>query len=272
MADFGLTDEYGLSRNNTLIVLNIPSENKAFVFRIKERVNAKQEKFFYGPLPIAANQTFATYSGGSSTAPAAGVFPALSYTPLSSAMQFPAPTVSGTTLNTYDPSDIWYTPYDYRDTLFEVKQIVTPKFMRIAVSVPTGQNQSLFQKGKVPGGVSLFPASFGFQRGVYSVFQIPYIHYGWLYGNDTNLSTYTSVTFIYGEYKIEIPKNPSLIFDAINNLVPARHTSLPIQVYSSNLTDAFVKTYGIEGFDIFSLDQRAQATAQYASLLQEALV
>ena len=272
MPDYRLVDQWGLSKNNTYLVIDLPAYDSALVFRVRQRVNTGYEKFIYGQLPITSGETFSSYTSGTTSAPGTGIFPSLSYTALNQAMQFPAPTVNGAQLNTFDTTDIWYQQYDTSETLFEVKQYLTPSWLRVAVSIPSGTGQSGFQQNKVQGGVNTYNSAFGFARGSLDIFHIPTVHYGYLYGNDTNLVVDTKVTFVYGEYTVQIPSDPNVIFDAIQGNIPARHTTLPMQTPNQQFANALGQDYGsgFQGFPIFPNNQagRKQAIQAYMPFLR----
>jgi hypothetical protein len=250
------TDEYEICHENTFITVFIPATSKAFVFRVKSRINRGYERFHYGPLPLTSGTTLPTYEGGSASVPANGVIPARAYT--KDGLVFP------TTLSVFDENDMWYLPTEDRDRLFHVIQYVTPAFLRIDVQIPTGVTQGRFQKDRVTTGVD---KDFGFSRGVYEIVHLPGIRYGYRYGNDTNVPLFTSVKFVYGEYVIEIPRNSSLIFDTIVKRVPSYWITLPINYTDPSITRALTETYGIEGFPVYRQDERDRAIREYESLL-----
>ena len=254
-----VTDALGLTLENENLVAFIPSTSKAFVFRVKSRVNRRYEVINYGPLPLASGTTLPTFDGGSVSVPADGVIPARAYT---GGLMFP---MSGA----FDSSDMWYTPEDYRDRLFHVIQYVTPAFLRMDVQIPTAVTQGRFQKDKIVTGVD---KDFGFSRGVYETVHIPKVHYGYRYGNDTNVPLYTFVKFMYAEYVVETPKNSSLIFDILTRRVPSCWISLPINIMDPVVEGALMETYGITGFPVYRMDEREKAIREYDVLLKEVKV
>jgi hypothetical protein len=252
----GVTDALGLTIENENLVAFIPSTSKAFVFRVKSRVNRRYEQLNYGGLPLTSGTTLPTFEGGSVSVPADGVIPARAYT---TGLMFP---MSGA----FDSTDMWYTPEDYRDRLFHVIQHVTPAFLRVDVQIPIAVTQGRFQKDKIVTGVD---KDFGFARGSYEIVHLPKVHYGYRYGNDTNVPLYTFVKFIYGEYIIETPKNSSLIFDILTHRIPSHWITLPINIMDATVERALTEVYGITGFPLYRQDMRETAIREYDALLKE---
>jgi len=97
----------------------------------------------------------------------------------------------------------------------------------------------------------------------------PKLHVGYRYANDTNVDVRTSVEFIYGEYVVEIPKSAELIFDILTKRVESYWISLPIATMDPTIVSALTETYGTLGFPLFRLDQKDEAIAEYAKILEE---
>lgn len=246
---------YRILEENSLLTVYLPPENKAFVFRVKSIANKNRFEINYGPIPLPAGTSLPTFEAGSVSVPAYGVLPGRSYTP--TGISFPL-------AGAYDSGDMWYIPEDYRDRLFHVIQRVTPSFLRIDLQIPKGVTQGRFQKDKVVIGVD---ADFGFARGVYETIHLPKIRYGYRYANDSNPSVYTFVKFIYGEYVVEIPRNPELIFDVLTKRTPSYWITLPVNVMDPAIQSALIDTYGITGFTVHSFDNRSVAIREYSDLL-----
>jgi hypothetical protein len=242
-----------LLKPNSYLVLYIPPSNRALVFRVKSVQPFPQ--FCYGPIPIKSGETLTSYDGGTVTAPADGVIPARSYT---SPKTFP---LSGA----YDPSDMWYYPSEESERLYHVFQQVTPGFLRVDVQIPMGSVQTRFQRGRVITGVD---RDFGFARGGLETFHLPKLHYGFRYGNDTNLNLRTSVEFLYGEYVVETPRDAELIFNILQRKVPAYWYDLPIVSYDPDIKSSLLDSYGFEGFLLYRLDEKDKALADYAKGLE----
>jgi len=253
--DGRIVDSYGLVLEGEYLTVFIPATSRAFVFRVKSRVNRGYEVIDYGPLPLSAGASLPTFDGGSVTVPSDGVIPARAYT---EGLSFPLE-------EAFDRSDMWYTPEDYRDRLFHVIQYVTPAFLRVDVQIPTAVTQGRFQKDKVVTGVS---KPFGFARGFYEIVHLPKVHYGYRYGNETNVDLRTFVKFVYAEYVVETPRSSSLIFDVLTRRLPSKWVSLPVNIMDATVERALIDVYGVTGFPLYRLDERDRALREYDALLR----
>lgn len=249
-----------LVQENELLTIFIPATQMAFVFRVRARVNMGFERFHYGPLPIPAGTPLASYLGGLVTAPADGVMPAMSFTPIG--LSFPMRGV-------YDETDMWYVPEDYRDRLFHVILEVTPAWLRCDLQIPKGVPQNRFQRDKIITGLEM---NMGFARGRMETVHIPKIHYGYRFGNDTNVAVRTAATFTYAEYIVEIPKDEELVFNVLTRRAPSRWITLPVNNYDTAIRSALLEVYGFEGFPLYPATGRERALREYRSLLAQARV
>lgn len=248
-------DKYGLLDENEFLTVYIPAINRALIYRVISKVNKNFEIFNYGLLPISSGDSLYSYDGGTASAPADGCLAGRSYT---DDLQFP---LSGA----YDSNDMWYLPEDYKDEIFHVIQKITPSWIRIDVRIPTGISQLRFQRDKVFLGID---RDFGFSRGTFETIHIPRIHYGYRYGNDTNLPVYVSVKFIYGEYKIELVKDANLAFDILSRKISSKWVTLPIYQFDPNIGNAFNIIYnGFDGYPIYPINMREAAIASYNRIL-----
>jgi hypothetical protein len=248
------------------LTLFVPALEGALVFRVKSRVNRGYEVIDYGPLPIRAGDTLPTYEGTSATVPADGVLPARAY--IRDGIQFP-PVVSGT----FSTSDMWHTPEDERDRLYHVKLYVYPPVVRVDVQVPSRVTQGRFQRGRVIVGVD---SEFGFSRGFMEMVHMPYIQYGYRFGNDTNLNLKTFVRFVYGEYIVEVPRSPELIFDVLTRRIQSYWLTLPVSYVDPAIADTLRRVYGFpvrEGtpqlFRVYRHDERDRAMREYVEILRQ---
>ena len=242
-------------RENDLLTIYIPAANKALLFRIKS--TNKYTTMNYGALPFSSGDTLPTYDGGSASVPADGVMPARAYT--ETGISFP---MSGA----YDETDMWFLPSkEYRDRLFHVHMFVTPAWLRVDVQIPKGVWQSRFQRDKIITGIE---KDFGFNRGYIEVIHLPGIHYGYRFGNDTNMPVYTFVKFIYGEYVVEIPRDVDLIFNVLTRRVTSYWYTMPVQVYDSSIAESLPKAYGIDGFPLYGIHEEAKAKSEYKRILE----
>jgi hypothetical protein len=253
---------YELQKQGDFLTVYFPVNNTALVFRIIGVENANYKRFIYGALPTVSGQSMSTFTGGSSTAPANGVFPANSF---SGGMLFPPPVVSGSPLPTYDPTDIWYIPPENRNHLFHVIPHLTPGWLRTELQIPINVSQSAFQVDRVVGGVQ---SVFGFGRGRYETVIFPYIHYGWRFGNDTSMTVYTRVVFEYAEYIVEIPRDANLIANILTRRFPSYEVTLPLITYPQLFQNALKQDYGItQGFTVPRQDQIQSSIRDIQSVL-----
>jgi hypothetical protein len=164
---------------------------------------------------------------------------------------------------------MWYIPTEWRERLFHVIAEFTPRFLRVDVEIPKGVTQRRFQKDKVTVGVD---KTFGFTRGKIEVVHFPGIHYGYRFGNDTNLNVWTSVDFTYAEYIIEIPKDAEMIFNILTRKVPSYWLTMPIAVSDETITRALNNAYGTDGFPLYPINKKNEAVAEYSRILKEVKV
>lgn len=243
---------------NSILAVYIPATNRAFVWRVKSLTNKNYTSIDYGPLPIPANYPFSSYITGVIPAPAAGVMPAYSYTPIGGELSFPF-------AGAYDETDMWYLPKDYHERVFHVVSMVTPGWLRCDIAIPRGVPQGKFQRDRVSTGLEKL---MGYSRGWMETVHIPSLRYGYRYGNDSSLNVYTGIRFRYGEYVIETPRDAELIFNILTRRVKAdRWISLPIQSYDEGIKRALLDDYGIEGFPVYGQHERARAIPEYTDLL-----
>ncbi|MHC1623359.1 MAG: hypothetical protein ACXQTR_02060 [Candidatus Methanospirareceae archaeon] len=255
-----VVDDLGLVLENQFMTGYIPATNRAMVFRVVSRVNKNYEVFNYGPLPLSAGDVLSSYDGGVAPVPADGVMPARAYT--TGGIKFPL-------TDAWDETDMWYLPKDYRDRIFHVKLKTTPDFLRTDVQIPINVTQARFQRERKIIGVEV---DFGFKRGEIEVIHFPEIHYGYRFGNDTNVAFYTHAEFVYGEYTVEIPKDAELIFNVLTKKVPSYWLTLPIMNYDAKIGEAFLDVYGFEGFPVYGLHEREKAIEEYTELLREVMI
>jgi len=245
-----------LVRENSFLTVYFPANNKALVFRVKSVYNKDYPVIDYGPLPISANTELPTFDGGSTTVPEDGVMPAMAY--MDHGISFPL-------TGAFDETDMWYLPPEYRDRLFHIHMFIKPAWMRIEVDIPKDVMQYRFQRDKVVLGINKL---WGYSRGYLEVVQLPGIHYGYRFGNDTNLNVYTKVKFVYGEYVVEIPHDPSLIFEILTRKIPSYWVTMPVTSLDPTIRVSLINTYGIDGFPVMPIDKRSEAIQVYENLLQ----
>lgn len=264
-------DQLGLILENSFLTVYIPASQKALVFRVISRQNKGAEEIPYGPLPLPSGTPLPTYDGTTATVPADGVIPSRAFT--SKGLRFPIGKGTPLPLETTaaSASDMWHLPAkEFKERIFHILMEVTPKTLRCDLQIPTEVTQQRFQRTKVTLGIEY---DWGFQRGGLETIQIPGVHYGWRFGNDLNPDFYTYVKFTYGEYIIEIPKDPETIFNILNRRTPAHWVTLPvIGSYDTTFDRVLTANYGFDGFPLYSFDQKEKAISEYRTLLKEAKI
>ena len=251
-----VTDKYGLVRDNELLVVYLPQSNKAMVYRVISRENKMFETMDYGHIPTTAADVLNTYDGSTATVGLSGEMPPRSYT---AGKKFALS-------NCWDDTDMWFVPYTWNDRVYHVKTQITPGSMRVGLQIPLGVNQSRFQKERVVGGADT-SLGFGYNFGQMETVHLPEIHYGYTFGNDTNLTLKTGVKFIYGEYIVKIPNSAPLIFDVLSRAYPAHWVGLPISTADASITQGLKKTWGFDGFTVYPNINRAEAIIEYTAIL-----
>lgn len=254
---YDVLDRKGLVNANEHLVMFVPATKRAFIFRVIARNNPGSEVLNYGALPISSGESMSSYDGGAVAVPADGVMPARGYTSTGSSLAFDAPSdVTGT----YDSTDMWYLPEDYRERLFHVNTHITPSWLRVGVQIPKGTSQMRFQRDRTIVGVD---KSYGFGRGAFETVHIPELRMGYLFGNDTNVRLYTAVKFVYGEYEIGIPTDPNAVYSILSKDVPAHWVTLPVTSYDASIRMAFMKDYGFEGYPLYPKSKKQDALTKY---------
>lgn len=255
-----VVDEKGFVLENGVLVCYNPDQQKAQVFRILSRENKGFETFNYGALPLSSGDTIQSLDGTSGTVSADGVIDSRAFTQTG---------LKYSLADVYDENDMWYVKDDYRKRLFHVKQKVTPAFLRCDIQIPINITQQRFQAEEKITGVD---QDLGFSRGFTETVHFPKIHYGYRYGNDTNVGWYTHVQFNYAEYVVEIPKDPEIIFRALTQPGYAYWLTIMIHNYDSLIERAFNDCYGIEGFPLYPHWKRDAALKEYREILGGALI
>lgn len=254
-----IVDKYGLVKDNELLVVYYPATNKAMVFRVVSRQNKQFEVWDWGTLPTTAGTVLNTYDGTTKTVGFNGELPARSYT---TGLYFPQ-------ANCWDPTDQWFVPYTWNDRVYHVRTYVDPGFVRVGLQIPKGVNQSRFQKERIVGGADQ-EIGFGYNFGEMETVHLPEIHYGYVFGNDSNAPLRTGVKFVYGEYVVNIPSSASLIFDVLSRAYPAHWVGMPVSTTDAQITQSLKKTWGFDGFSVYPSLQRTDAIAEYTAILTSA--
>jgi len=267
-------DELGLVQEGGYLTLYFPCLEAAIVFRVRSRENRGFEVIDYGPLPIASGTSLPTYEGTVATAPADGVLPARSYT--REAVSFPAP--DWMRYMVFDQNDVWRLSRDDKDRIFHVRAFVHPPALRVEVRIPKGVPQYAFQRRRVTVGVD--KVGIGATRGSVEAIHFPDIQTGYRFGNDAHLDLRTFVRFVYGEYVVEIPKSPEVVFDVLQRRIPSHWITLPVTILDEEVRRLLVDIYRFPVtppepprlFKLYRADERDRAMRDYAEILRHVAV
>jgi len=266
-----VVDELGLVPEGGLMTLYFPCYESAIVFRVRSRENKGFEAFDYGPLPLSAGTPLPTYEGTSTTVPADGVLPARSYT--RDALTFPAPAFMSTSV--FDRNDVFRLSKDDADALFHVRLFVHPPLVRVEVRMPSNVPQYGFQRRRASVGVDTL--WIGARRGSAEAVHFPQVQTGYRFGNDAYwMDLRTFVRFVFGEYRVEVPKSPELVFDVLAKRAPSYWLTLPVFTRAEPLEEVLTKCYGfptVEGrpklFKLYRADERERALKDYAEIMSQ---
>ena len=160
---------------------------------------------------------------------------------------------------------MWFVPYTWNDRVFHLRH-TSPGFARVGMQIPRGVNQSRFQKERVVGGVDQ-SIGFGYNFGEMETVHLPEIHYGYTFGNDSNIDLRSGVKFIYGEYYVKIPNSASLIFDVLRGTIRRIASVSRSLTVDATITRGLKKTWGFDGFTVYPNSFRTQALAEYGAIL-----
>ena len=238
-----------------LLLVEIPAYGTALPFRVEQIINAPYDRLEYAPLPLTTSTPLSYIETPSSSAPSAvpetGVLPPLAYN--SSPVMFPLQ-------NSYDPSDMFYFQKP-KNKLLLYKLYARPRWLRVLVEIPAGTFISKFQNTYFSNGGSLSVAvgnfsglaSTGFFRGYAELVQVPGIHYGFIFVNDSSLTVYTSARIEYQDLRVSVP-SANDAYLALNGELYRNVVSivLPIPEEQTIFTNALRSYYGTPGIPLGS--------------------
>ena len=210
---------------------------RAYIFKVRAKVNMYWDKLVYGPLPVKAGTTLPTLTGTSATVPADGVLPPYAVV---DHLKFPPPP----NIDAYDSSDMWYIPKDKTHMLYVYKLVLKPKWLRVEPRIPEGVSQARFIGDKnIVGAMS----TLGFARGGFEVVQLANLHYGWRIANDTNLAVATRVVFEYMELRVDLVRDTETYREFERGRLPgARVVKLPTYILAETMLRDLYDAYKME--------------------------
>lgn len=199
-----VVDEFGLVRENNIIVVHFIYNNTILPLRVVRRNNKGNEFFIYGSLPVS----FSGYD--------AGIIPARQ-----TSTEF---TFTYTRLLPEEQTDMWY--FTEKKKIYHVYINIEPAYMlRVFRRIPYGSTSYVFRSVSA-SPTNALEIEFGFTRGkwIEQVF-LPSIKIGWIVANPTNVDLRTYVKFIYGDYDVEFISNPEVIWDIMTGRIQAHWVS-----------------------------------------------
>ena len=239
-----------LVRPGNILLIELPGYRAVLPFVVKQVVNDPYDELNYSPLPLttstALSYLIAPPPGAPPFVPENGVLPAESYN--SSPVTFPLQ-------NSFDSSDMFFfTAPNNKLILYSI--YTRPRFLRVLPEIPAGVFISKFgstyfsQAGLTPVSVGSFSgiASTGFFRGYSELVQLPNLHYGFIFANDTALTVYTSAKIIYQDIRVGIPDPQTaymaMIGELYRNVVSV---TLPVPEQPTLMSNALNQYYGTAG-------------------------
>lgn len=215
-------DEKGFVRENEFLVISFPMWRGILAYRILARINKGFEKINYGVLPL--DPTDSGVNDG----------------------QILANTTSGrfafswAILPAEQRNDMFY--FDNKDKIKHVRIKVSPYILRNFFFLAVGVQQATYQGIAVADDT--IPSDFGYWRGTFEIPILPYMHMQMSSYNHTNMNLIGDIQFEYGEYTVELIKDPGLLFDLMNRRIWAHWMTYPGETVIP--TDPFTRAYGID--------------------------
>jgi len=243
---------------NSLLIVELPAYGTFLPFKVIDVTNMPYDELDYSPLPITTSTSLGYFTptvppGAPLAAPQTGVLPPMSYT--ASPVMFPLQ-------NSFDPSDMFYFESP-NNKLMVVELFVQPRFLRVMPEIPAGNIVASYENtifnigGSIQVNVGNFTglASTGFKRGYSLVVQLPKVHYGYLFGNDTSLTVYTFAKIRYYDLRVAAP-TPTEVLDAFKGKVKdVEFISLPIPTVQTVITNVLNTYYGTTGIPFAAVNQ-----------------
>ena len=254
------------AKDNSYLVIYVPPSNKAFVFWVVSVLNQAYDYFEYGPIPIPQGASVSLYSGGALSVPYNGVLPPMSYTgsiPIPPLSSITASLPTGTLPTTYDRTDMFYYPSSNRNWLFHWVMKAQPSWLRVEIDIPIGTTEYYLYNSPINVGYAM-----GWRRGSIEFIVFPDVHYGFRFGNDMPFGVMTGLFFKWAWYKVYVPNDPTIIYNAINHKMPNTvYWTIPLAPSGipSELERAWLDTYGFDGFPI--IEEQAKAISEYQQIL-----
>lgn len=136
--------------------------------------------------------------------------------------------------------DMWW--FDNRKKLMHVRIKISPFLLRNFIFLAVGVQPMNFMGIAVADDT--IPSDFGYWRGTFELPILPFMHFEMSSFNHTNMDLYADVQFEYAEYRVELIRDPLLLFNLMNRKIQAHWLTFPGEVQIP--TDPFVRAYKIE--------------------------
>lgn len=248
--------------SNQYLVVELPAYGSVLPFRVVRRVNTFWDVIPYGALPVTTSTVFYSIDDDSVVNPPAdGVVPARAVMRLGSYVTFPKMGWMSDS-DVSDSDDMFYiSAKKFPDRVLHVVAKLRPSWLRVVVDIPPGTVQERYMNAFLD-----LNRDFGFARGELEVVYLPDVRMGWRFGNDFNFPVHTEVRFVYGEYEVEVVKEPKLVFDLMIGRKPHHRVVLPVTIRSDSFERALNHTYGFTGYPIMPASREAEAITTYAEI------
>ena len=242
----------------SLLIVGLPAYGTFLPFKVIDVTNMPYDEVDYSPLPITTSTSLGYFTptvppGAPLVAHHTGVLPPMSYT--ASPVMFPLQ-------NTFDPSDMFYFESP-NNKLMVVELLTQPRYLRVMPEIPAGNIVASYDNvvfnigGSIQVNVGNFTglASTGFKRGYSVVAQLPKVHYGYLFGNDTSFTVYTSGKVRYYDLRVAAPSSTEVLDAFKGRMKDVEFVSLPMPTVQSVVTNVLNSYYGTTGVPFSAVNQ-----------------
>jgi len=217
-------DEKGFVKPNEYLVVYFPMWKGLLAYRVIGRVNQGFEKIERGTLPFTVTKDGTTYPEG--------VIPGEYYSPKYK--------ISWNILPEERRTDMFW--YDDPNRLLHVYLKFHPtRLIRNYIFITEGTQQARYLD--VVTADPTQPSDFGFWRGEIELVVLPYMHIAFQQYNNTNMNLRTYLSIKYGEYKVELIKEPKLLWEFMTRKRVAHWVTYPGEVQF--IPDCFRRSYGL---------------------------
>jgi len=254
--DSKVLDQLGFVKEGEHLLVLMPAWEAVLPFRIRARVNKGAEVLNYGPFPY----TFSGYPEG--VVPDFQTTTPVTFKDITG--RYPAERAA----------DMFYLAVKDRDTLVHAYVDIRPRgLFRIYQWIPSGAKQIrllkmvTFEEGPTPP-----PTDFGYSVGVKEQVFLPTFHIDWALANRTNMDLRTYVVIRYAEYRVELVKDPAIIFKLLQREIPAHWFTLVAEHKFAEGEALFEDVYKIKPIPLYRKHEQERARREIPELVKEAVV